>query len=158
MCQVESIVNSRPLTKVSDNVHDLDPLTQNHLLLFRYSQSFPPRIFAKEDIYSRHRWRQVEYLSDVFWHRWVKEYLPTLQERQKWFRPCRNFQVGDIVLLTDEKSPRGLWPLARITSIKSNQRDHLVRGVTLKTKSSTHERPIDKIVLLEGAAEVAGEA
>ena len=33
-----------------------------------------------------------------------------------------------------------------------------VRSVTLKTKSSTLERPIDKIVLLEGAAEVAEKA
>ena len=158
MCEAGSIVNSRPLTKVSDDVRDLEPLTPNHLLLCRYSQSFPSGIFAKEDIYSRRRWRQVQYLSDVFWRRWVKEYLPTLQERQKWFRPRRNFQVGDIVLLTDEKSPRGLWPLARVTGVKTNQRDRLVRSVTLKTKSSTLERPIDKIVLLEGAAEVAEEA
>jgi len=91
----------------------------------------------------------------VFWRRWVKEYLPTLQERQKWFKPRRNFQIGDIVLPTDEKSPRGLWPLARITGVKTNQRDGLVRSVTLKTKSSTLKRPIDKIVLLEGAAEVS---
>ena len=83
MCEAESIVNSRPLTKVSDDAHDLEPLTPNHLLLFRYSQSFPPGIFAKEDIYSRRRWRQVQYLSDVFWRRWVMEYLPTLQEKQK---------------------------------------------------------------------------
>ena len=106
MCEAEAIVNSRPLTKVSDDVCDLEPLTPNHLLLFQYSQSFLPGIFAKADIYSRRRWRQVQYSSDVFWHRWVKEYLPTLQERQKWFRPRRNFQIGDIVLLTDTKSLR----------------------------------------------------
>ena len=33
-----------------------------------------------------------------------------------------------------------------------------MRSVTLKTKSSTLERPIDKIVLLEGAAKFAEEA
>ena len=158
MCEAESIVNSRPLTQVSDNVRDLEPLTPNHFLLFRYSQSFPSGIFAKADVYSRRRWRQVQYLSDVFWRRWVKEYLPTLQERQKWFRPCRIFEIEDIVLLTDEKLLRGLWSLACITSIKTNQQHRLVRSVMLKTKSSTLERPVDKIVLLEGAAEVAGEA
>jgi len=41
-CEAESIVDSRPLTKVSDDVRDLEPLTPNHLLLLRYSQSFPP--------------------------------------------------------------------------------------------------------------------
>ena len=157
MCVAESILNSRPLTKVSDDARDLEPLTPNYLLL-RYSQSFPPGISAKEDIYSRRRWRQVQYLSDVFWRRWVKEFLPTLQERQKCFRPRRNFQIGDIVLLIHEKSPRGLWPLARITGVKTNQRDRLVRSVTPKTKSSTFERPVDKIVLLEGAAVVSEEA
>jgi len=115
MRKAESIVNSRPLTKVSD-----EPLTPNYLL-FWYSQPFPPGIFAKEDIYSRRRRRQIQYLLDVFWRRWVKEYLPTLQQRQKWFRLRRNFQIGDIVLLTDKKSPRGLWPLAR-TGVNTNRR------------------------------------
>ena len=41
MCEAESIVSSRPLTKVSDDVRDLKPLMPNHLLLLRYSQSFP---------------------------------------------------------------------------------------------------------------------
>jgi len=88
----------------------------------------------------------------------VKGISPNIAREAKMVQPRRNFQIGDIVLLTDEKSPRGLWPLARITGVKTNQRDRLVRSVTLKTKSSTLERPIDKIVLLEGAAEVAEEA
>ena len=53
---------------------------------------------------------------------------------------------------------KGLWPLACITSIKTNQRDRLVRSVTLKTKSRTLEWPVDTVVVLEGAAEVAEEA
>ena len=35
LCEVESILNSRPLTPVSDDPLDLDPLTPNHLLLLR---------------------------------------------------------------------------------------------------------------------------
>ena len=157
MCEVESIVNSRPLTKVSDDARDLQPLTPNHLLLLRPGPSLPPGTFTREDLYSRRRWRQVQYLSDVFWRRWMKEYLPGLQERQRWSRPMRNFQVGDVVLLADEKTPRGLWPLARILDVKRNKKDGLVRSVTLKTKSSVLQRPIDKIVLLEAAAEVPEE-
>ena len=33
----ESIVNSRPLTSASDNVDDLEPLTQNHFLIGQLS-------------------------------------------------------------------------------------------------------------------------
>ena len=151
MCEVESIVNGRPLTKVSEDPRDLEALTPNHLLLLRSGTTLPPGIFKRNDLYSRRRWRQVQYLSDVFWRRWLKEYLPSLQERQKWGRSTSNFEVGDVVLVVDENSPRNQWPLGLIQEVKPNEGDGLVRRVTLKTKTSILERPIDKIVLLEAS-------
>ena len=65
MCEVESIVNGRPLTKVSDDPRDLEALTPSHLLLLRSGATLPPGTFKREDLYSRRRWRQVQYLSDV---------------------------------------------------------------------------------------------
>jgi hypothetical protein len=35
MCEVEAIVNGRPVTVVSDNIQDMEPLTPNHILLLR---------------------------------------------------------------------------------------------------------------------------
>ena len=89
----------RPLTKVSDDPNDLGPVTSKHLLLLRQNKSLPPGLFEKNDIYSRRRWRQVQYLANVFWARWKQEYLPSLQKRQKWFRPRGNFTVGDTVIV-----------------------------------------------------------
>ena len=66
MCEVESIVNGRLLTKMSDDPRDLEALTPNHLLLLRSGTTLLPGIFSKEDVYSRRRWRQVQYLSEVF--------------------------------------------------------------------------------------------
>lgn len=149
MCEVESIINSRPLTKVSDDPDDLEALTPNHLLLLRSGSQLPPGVFRKEDLYTRRRWRQVQYLSDVFWRRWIKEYLPSLQDRQKWVKPRRNLAPGDIVLLVDENVARCRWPLGRVLEVKMNPHDGYVRTVTLKTKSTILERPVDKIVFLE---------
>ena len=56
LCEVESIVNSRPLTTVSSDSKDMEPLTPNHLLLLRGNPSLPPGSFNKEDLYTRKRW------------------------------------------------------------------------------------------------------
>ena len=48
-------------------------------------------------------------MANQFWTRWLSEYLPTLQERQKWFRPQKNIAVGDLVLITNYRMPRGHW-------------------------------------------------
>ncbi|XP_046873085.1 uncharacterized protein LOC124465379 [Hypomesus transpacificus] len=95
VCEIESIINGRPLTKASSDPNDLEALTPNHLLLLKSSPSLPPGEFHKNDIYARRRWKQVQYMSDLFWKRWVQEYLTQLQERQKWCDKKRNFTVGD---------------------------------------------------------------
>ena len=146
-CCVESIVNGRPITKLSDDPKDPLPLTPNHLLLLRASPSLPPGAFVKQDVYRR-RWRQVQYLSDVFWARWLKEYLPALQQRQKWLHPKGNFQVGDLVLILHENMPRNLWPLGLVTRIFPRADGH-VRTVQVKTQSGMYDRSADKLCLLE---------
>lgn len=151
LCEVEAIVNGRPITKVSDDPRDPEALTPNHLLLLRAGPSHPPGHFQKTDNYSRRRWRQVQYLADVFWKRWTREYLPSLQERQKWEKASRNFAVGDVVLVLDDSLPRCSWPLGRVIEVFPNHSDGLVRSVRLKTKSSVLVRPVDKLVLLEAA-------
>lgn len=140
MCEVKAIVNDRPITKISGGARDLEPLKPN---------AVPLRIFSKHDCYNKRRWRQIQYLADVFWRRWVREYLPSLQERQKWYKKQRNFAVDDIVLVHDDKKPRNSWPLGRILEVFANSRDGLVRSVKLRTSTSELVRPINKIVLLE---------
>ena len=147
MCTVEGIVNGRPITKLSEDPRDALPLTPNHLLLLRSGQSLPPGHFTTNDLYKR-RWRQVQYLADVFWTRWLKEYLPLLQHRQKWLHPKRNLQVGDLVLVRYENTPRGKWPLGLIVATHPGK-DGRVRSVQVKTQAGVYDRPTTKICLLE---------
>ena len=46
LCEVEAVINSRPLTKLSDNMDDGAPLTPNHLLLLREGPKLPPGSFS----------------------------------------------------------------------------------------------------------------
>nr|XP_058944749.1 uncharacterized protein LOC131772813 [Pocillopora verrucosa] len=156
LCECESFINGRPLTTVSDDPKDLEPLSPNHLLLLRSETPLPPGLFLKSDTYSRRRWRQVQYLADVFWGRWKREYLPLLQSRQKWFRPKKNFAVGDTVIVVDETLPRNAWAIGRITEVFPDKYG-FVRRVKVKTKTSTLERPISKLCLLESIEQVEGK-
>ena len=149
-CEVEAILNDRPITKVSEDVNDLEALTPNHILLLKGSPVLAPGAFEESDLYIRKRWRQVQYLSDLFWKRWSREYLPLLQERQKWSKPQRNYTTGDIVVVMDHASPRGSWILGRVTNTFPDK-DGLVRALQLKTKSGQLQRPISKIFLLQEA-------
>ena len=150
MCEVEAIINARPLTKVSDDPRDMNALTPNHLLIMKANQSFPHGVFNKSEQYSQRRWRQVQYMAELFWKRWVKEYLPILQVRQKWNKEKRNIAEGDIVLVVEQNIPRGEWPLGRVIGVHCG-RDGLVRSVRVKTMRSTLTRPINKLCFLEAA-------
>ena len=152
LCEVESIVNGRPITQVSSDPNDLEVLTPNHLLLLKSKPMLPPGHFKREEMYGRRRWRQVQYLADIFWKRWLREYLPLLQERQRWLRPKRSLQVGDIVLLIEPTLPRNSWRLGKITNVYPDK-NRLVRSVEVKTKTGTLYRPVAKLCLLVEAEE-----
>ena len=148
MCEVEAIVNSRPLTSVSTDPDDMNALTPSHLLTMKSNVVLPPPgIFQRADIYMRKRWRRVQYLANLFWTRWKREYLLTLQPRQKWNQPRRNLHVGDIILLKDDSLPRCSWSMGKVDAIEPD-RNGFVRSVTVKTQVSSLRRPVDRLVLL----------
>ncbi|KAI4884310.1 hypothetical protein NFI96_008914, partial [Prochilodus magdalenae] len=134
LCEAEAILNSRPITTASNDPDDMEALTPNHLLLLKTRPSMPPGLFEREDLYARRRWRQVQYMADIFWKRWVKEYLPELQKRQKWTRVSRNYVPGDIVLIVDDSAPRNSWVLGRVTHTVQDEQG-LVRRVRVKTNT-----------------------
>ncbi|XP_030836004.1 uncharacterized protein LOC115921870 [Strongylocentrotus purpuratus] len=149
-CEIEGIINCRPITRVSDDANDLEALTPNKLLTLKATPMLPPSVSRQTDCYARRRWRQVQYLADVFWRRWLREYLPQLQARQKWVHPSRNIQVGDVVLVVNETAPRNFWLMGVIIGITPD-RQGMVRRAEVKTKTGTYSRPISKLcLLLEG--------
>ncbi|XP_059918445.1 uncharacterized protein LOC132465721 isoform X2 [Gadus macrocephalus] len=148
-CEAEAILNDRPITTSSGDPNDIEALTPNHLLQLKGKPILPPGLFKKDDLYARRRWRQVQYIADLFWKRWTTEYLPQLQERQKWNKVHRNFTVGDIVLVVEESAPRGAWPIGRITDTMADPKG-CVRRVRVKTQTNELEKPITKICLLVG--------
>ena len=155
-----AIVNCRPLTTHHEDDPEI-PLSPNQLLTMKSKVVLPPPgEFDQTDTYSRKRWRIVQGLANTFWSRWRKEYIQTLQVRQKWTTINPNIEVGDIVVLKEDARHRNDWPIARVVETLPSK-DSLVRRVKLKIADSyiddkgkriatqSHlERPIHKVVLL----------
>ena len=146
LCEAEAIINSRPLTRVTSDQECLATIFPNMLLTYR-GESAPINETDSRDIYSRKRWKQVQYLAQVFWRRWTSEYLPLLQRRQKWTTLRQNLTPGSIVLSLDEKTPRGTWPMGRVLKVFKSA-DGNVRKALIKTERGEYLRPISKLCLL----------
>lgn len=107
----------------------------------------PPGIFSKKDKYGQSRWRQIQHLANIFWKRWLAEYLSTLQKRHKLSSIRRHLKEDDLVLIVEENSPRGQWPLGRVVEVYQ-AKDGYVRSAKIKTRTGYLTRPITKLYFL----------
>lgn len=148
LCEVEAIINNRPLTPVSADVRDDPPLTPNHLLLLR-CVLFPPSVTVSTCDHRR-SWRQAGYLAEQFWRRWRTEYLPLLQVRSgPTTRGRSNLKTGDVVLMVDDTVPRGVWPLGLVEEAYRST-DGRVRSVRVRARGATFDRPVTKLIKIIG--------
>ena len=145
-CRAEDQINSRPLTSVSNGPNDPPPITPASLMLGHTRIDLNPGV-ANHAETVRKRWHHLQQLNEEFWRPWISEYLSTLQGRQQWTEPSENLREGETVLLVDTTSPRGSWPLAKVTRTFPGP-DGLVRIVEVETKNNTYRRPITKVVRL----------
>ena len=148
IAEAERIINDRPLTAVSNDPRDLPVLTPNMLLLMKNNSSIPQGVFNEKDIYAKRWWKQIQYLANILWTRWIREYLPTRQQRNKWQREQRDLKVDDVVLIADDNTQRGHWPLGRVVKVIKSRDGH-VRSCVFKIKVLEIVRPVTKLCLLE---------
>ncbi|KAL7737020.1 hypothetical protein ACLKA6_008873 [Drosophila palustris] len=87
-------------------------------------------------------------LKDNFWRRWIREYLPTLTRRTKWFTPAKPIKTGDVVLICDENQPRGSWKRGVVIQ-PIQAKDGQIRIVEIQTTTGILKRPISKLAILD---------
>uniref|UniRef100_A0ABD2WYW1 Integrase catalytic domain-containing protein n=1 Tax=Trichogramma kaykai TaxID=54128 RepID=A0ABD2WYW1_9HYME len=147
LAQIEAILNSRPLTPLSDTFDPDAVLTPAHPLIGESSVVIAEPPLTDKKLSLLDRWQRVTQITQAFWERWCSEYLLSLQKRNKWLNATKNLCVGDIVLIKDEVLPCARWPLARVTEVHPGG-DGLVRTVTVTTAKGAYKRPIVKLVKL----------
>ena len=145
MAEASPIVNARPLVPVSNDPDAPEVLTPATLLTHKPQHLKPLAGEFSAANLSHKQWKPVQHLADVFWLRWRRESLPTLQPRRKWQNTTRNVQKGDLVILHCKDAPRNDWHLARVTIAQADSDGmvHRVDLVTVRGGSRRHfKRPV----------------
>lgn len=143
LSQIEAMLNSRPLTALSNDPSDIAALTPAHFLIGSPIVAVPEENLLDTSTNRLKHWQLVQALHQRIWRRWHLEYIHTLQQRGKWNTSTDNLRVGSLVLVHQPTAPLS-WPLARITAV-SPGKDGIVRVVHLKTKNGTLTRPAHKV-------------
>ncbi|GBM00954.1 hypothetical protein AVEN_6294-1, partial [Araneus ventricosus] len=145
LCDIESVVNCRPLTYISNDSEDLLPLTPSMFL-----QDIKESGVADLDLLDRSkllkRQRFLQELREQFRCRFRKEYLAQLVQRHGQ-KDCE-LKVGDIVLVGSDNLKRINWPIARVEELCTG-RDGRARVVKIKTRTGILVRPVRKLYPLE---------
>ena len=151
LCEVESIINNRPLTPTSDSISDFEALTPNHFFLGTKVTNYALGPLNPREINYRKKWRAVQAALNIFWTRWLGEYLPSLMDRKKWITNSQNLQIGDLVILVSKNPVRSAWSTGRAIEIYPGD-DGVVRSVKVKTPNNEFVRPTASLCLLEAVS------
>ena len=155
LTEVESVINSRPLVYVDDDINSSIIITPSSFLSLNH-QHFIPDYTAEADTEFQvsqtrdtshqilERWKTGQKYLNQFWQIWNREYLLSLRERnQSMLKQPRKGtlqipQVGDIVLIK-ENLPRGQWKVGRISRLVEGK-DNVIRSakVMLPSKRCLH--------------------
>lgn len=155
--QLEAKMNDRPLTYISSDSEDLQPLTPSMLLLGFRLTDFPATLDPQEIVDPTYlsndrlckRKKYVELLVMKFHKRWQMEYLTSLRENYNFVSdpPTKFPELGDIVLVHADMH-RVNWKMGLVVGLLRGP-DGFVRTVTIKTDSGVLTRPVTKLYPLE---------
>lgn len=147
LVQIEACLNSRPVTPLSSDPNDLQPLTPAHFLIGESLMAIADPDFIETKLNRLSRWQLIQQCVQHFWKRWSQEYLSTLYLRSKWQLTHENLQIGDMVLIREENRPPLRWNLGRVSEVFLGS-DQLVRTVKVKTKGGYISKAVHKLCKL----------
>ena len=158
--EVEALLNDHPLTYISCDLDDLEPITPSHLLYGRRIVPLPHCTVEDDEINDpnfqdvselRQRAKGQAIVIKHFWSRWKNEYLTALRETHRTTgNNAQQIKIGDVVLVHDDTA-RVNWRLAVIESLNKGE-DGLVRSANIRTTTGRINRPIARLYPLEVTA------
>ena len=143
--EVEGILNSRPLTYVGEENEQLNLSPSHFLILQRITQN-PDGQFPQAGLTLHDKLRYRQNLLNCFWDLWKNSYVLSLREKG-WHDHRGSIdepQVGDLVNLMEDKTPRFNWKVGTIVEL-CHGRDGYVRSAVLSVKSTRGSRTCSRL-------------
>ena len=150
LAEVESVVNSRPLVYIDNDINSSIVITPSSFLSLSHRHFVPDymtetdtdfQVTQKSNTAQQilERWKTGQKYLNQFWHIWSKEYLLSLRERNQSMlkQPRKSVmqapQVGDVVLIR-ENLPRGQWKVSKISKLIKGK-DNVIRSAKVMLPS-----------------------
>ena len=160
--EVQAVVNDRPITYVSHDVNDTEPLTPSKLLCGYDVSTLPhPTVDPDEldgDDFNDHNqlskvMKRRALLYEHFVQRFKNGYFASLRERHAYQSKKREsrdqfIKVRDVVLIHEDNVPRSSWKLAIIKRLICGS-DGRVRAANIPTSTGVTNRAIHLLYPLE---------
>ncbi|KAL0841423.1 hypothetical protein ABMA28_015107 [Loxostege sticticalis] len=144
LTQVEAVLNSRPLSPLSSDPHDLNPLTPAHFLVGR-PLTTPASVDVRDTpVHRLDRYQRLEQLRQHFWSRWTKEYISEMQTRIKWKQHVADLKADTLVVIKDDNLPPLKWQMGRVEGTIPGK-DGIVRVADIRTASGVIRRAVTKL-------------
>lgn len=143
LCRIEMILNSRPITKMSDDVTDVTALTPGHFIIGRPLNDVIEPDYTEVNVNRLTKFQRLQQLKQVFWKRFFNEYLHQLQMRYKWHTKIE-VRKGQVVIIKDDNVTSIHWILGKIETLHPGS-DGITRVVTVKTRNGMVMRQLVKL-------------
>ncbi|XP_062558129.1 uncharacterized protein LOC134223008 [Armigeres subalbatus] len=129
--EADWLVNSRPLTNLPLESEETETLTPNHFLVLS----------------SNGNWELINHQLELFWKRWLKEYLPVIRRQPAWFEESRKLVPGDLVMVVDPSKRNG-WESGRIVHLIPHP-DGRYRQAIVQIRDENMVRPVTRLAPLD---------
>ncbi|XP_076384469.1 uncharacterized protein LOC143263256, partial [Megalopta genalis] len=148
LTQIESCLNSRPLSPLSSDPTDLNPLTPEHFLIGTALTTLPSPDLRDIKDTRLNRYQLIQQMVQHFWQRWQRECIQQLQQRHKWQHSTTSkLAVDSLVIIREDNLPPLQWSMGRIVQVHPGT-DGVIRVATVRTSTGTIKRPVTKLCII----------
>jgi Family of unknown function (DUF5641)/Integrase zinc binding domain len=149
LCNIELLLNSRPLHSLPENSDTL-ALTPMHLLLSKPAEQLPVDIDHAGKVLTR-RFLEIQQVQKDMWKELQTFYFTELQRRTKWNSKQQNLKEGDIVMIKDPTRPPANWGIAKIHKTHPDKEGTVrIVDLTLQDKTIIENQAAARLVPLPG--------